>query len=130
MKYLLDTNAIIAMFRDLHCMREAILKVGFDKCFVSEITLAELFVGIYKTSYEAHIHEIRFIEEHFSVVPTSAAIEKYAEIRAQLESDGIRLDNFDLLIAATAISERMTLVTHNTKHFERIPRLNVRDWER
>ena len=47
MKYLLDTNAIIAMFRDLLCMREAFLKVGFNNCFVSEITLAELFVGIY-----------------------------------------------------------------------------------
>lgn len=130
MKYLLDSNAVIAMFRDLHHMREAILKVGFDKCSVSEVTLAELFVGAYKTNYASHIHEIRFINEHFAVLPISGAIEKYAEIRAELEKSGCRLDNFDLLIAATAITEGMTLVTHNTKHFERIPRLNVRDWER
>ena len=130
MMYLLDTNAIIAMFRDLHGMREAILKVGFDKCVVSEITLADLFVGAYKKGYDAHIHEIRFLQELFASVPISNAIEKYAQIRAQLEADGIRLDNFDLLIAATALSEGLTLVTHNTKHFERIPRLNVRDWEK
>ena len=130
MKYLLDTNVLVAMFRGRQTIREAILKVGFDNCCVSEISMAELFVGVYKCGYEEHSHETRFVEEHFSVIPISRSIAKYAQIRAQLEAEGIRLDNFDLLIAATAITEGMTLVTHNTKHFERIPRLNVRDWER
>ena len=129
MRYLLDTNAIIAMFRDLHGMREAILKVGFKDCLVSEITLAELYVGAYKGNYEKHRHEAQFVKDHFAVVHISRAIEPYAKLRVQLEADGIRLDNFDLLIAASAITEGLTLVTHNTKHFERIPRLLVKDWE-
>jgi len=130
MSYLLDTNAIIAMFRDLHGMREAILKAGFTNCLVSEITLAELFVGVYKSGLEKHRHEVQFIKDHFDILPISGAVEQYAKLRTQLESDGIRLDNFDLLIAASAITEGLTLVTHNTKHFERIPRLLVKDWEK
>ena len=130
MKYLLDTNVLIAMFRGRQTIREAILKAGFSECGVSEISVAELLVGAYKNGYEKHVHEVRFVKNQFSVIPISDSVEKYARIRAQLEADGVRLDNFDLLIAATAITEGMTLVTHNTKHFERIPRLNVRDWER
>ncbi|MBO4557389.1 MAG: PIN domain-containing protein [Bacteroidales bacterium] len=130
MKYLLDTNVIVAMFRGRQVIRDAILKVGFENCAVSEISVAELYVGAFKTNYDAHVHEIQFVIEHFSVVPISGAIEKYADIRAELEASGNRLDSFDLLIAATAITQGLTLVTHNTKHFERIPRLTVRDWER
>ncbi len=130
MKYLLDTNAIIAMFRDLHGMRAAILKAGFDTCAISEITLAELLYGAYKGGYERHSHEVRFVKEHFKVIPISDSVIKYAQLRTQLEADGVRLDNFDLLIAATAITEGFTLVTHNKKHFDRIPGLKIKDWER
>ena len=130
MKYLLDTNAIIAMFRDLHGMRAAILKAGFDTCAISEITLAELLYGAYKGGYERHSHEVRFVKEHFKVIPISDSVIKYAQLRTQLEADGIRLDNFDLLIAATAITEGFTLITHNKKHFDRIPGLKIKDWER
>ena len=130
MKYLLDTNAIIAMFRDLHGMRAAILKAGFETCAISEITLAELLYGAYKGGYERHSHEARFVKEHFKVIPISDSIIKYAQLRTQLEADGVRLDNFDLLIAATAITEGLTLVTHNTRHFDRIPGLKIKDWER
>ena len=130
MSYLLDTNVLIAMFRDQHGIREAILKAGFENCIVSEISFAELLYGAHKAGYERHSHEISFIKNQFTLLPVSCAIEQYALLRAQLESDGMRLDNFDLLIAASAIAEGLTLVTHNTRHFERIPRLKVKDWEK
>ena len=47
-----------------------------------------------------------------------------------MKKSGILVDNFDLWIAAIAITEGLTLVTHNTKHFERVPRPDVRDWAR
>lgn len=130
MKYLLDTNVLIAMFRGRQTIREAILKAGFSECGVSEISVAELLVGAYKNGYKKHVHEVRFVKNQFSVIPISDSVEKYARIRAQLEADGVRLDNFDLLIAATAINEGFTLVTHNKKHFDRIPGLKLKDWER
>ena len=129
MRYLLDTNVLIAMFRGRPKIREGILKTGFENCIVSEISLGELLVGVYKSGLDKHRHEVQFVKEHFNSLPVSGAIEQYAKLRAELEADGIRLDNFDLLIAASAITEGLTLVTHNTKHFEKIPRLLVKDWE-
>jgi predicted nucleic acid-binding protein len=34
----------------------------------------------------------------------------------------------DLLIAATALVYDLTLVTHNTRHFQGIPDLRLEDW--
>ena len=51
MKYLLDTNVLVAMFRGQYGIREAILKAGFPNCAISEITLAELMTGAYKGGY-------------------------------------------------------------------------------
>lgn len=48
MKYLLDTNVLIAMFRNQHGIRMRILQAGIDNCLVSEATLAEIKVGAYK----------------------------------------------------------------------------------
>ena len=130
MKYLLDTNVLIAMFRGRQCIRKAILKAGFENCLVSEITLAEIIYGAHKGGYEKHSHEIQFIKDQFRILAISDAIERYAQLRAKLESNGLRLDSFDLLIAASALSESLTLVTHNTKHFDRIPSLKIKDWEK
>ena len=129
MRYLLDTNVLVAMFRGRQRIREALLKVGFDNCSLSEISIAELLFGAYKSDYSRHRHEFLFVKEHFNIIPISDSLEQYARLRAELETEGIRLDNFDLLIAATAVKEGLTLVTHNTKHFEKIPNLHLKDWE-
>ena len=57
----------------------------------------------------------------------SAAIEA-AAIRAQLEKKGVPIGAYDLLIAGSARSRDMILVTNNTKEFERIDDLNLENW--
>lgn len=42
---------------------------------------------------------------------------------------GLKLDTIDLLIGSTALLHDVTIVTHNTKHFARIPGLKIEDWE-
>ncbi len=54
----------------------------------------------------------------------SIAATHYAYIRRL----GTPLDDMDLLIAGIAIENDMTLVTHNMKHFSRIPGLKLQDW--
>lgn len=56
------------------------------------------------------------------------AAETYGALRARLESRGRRLAEADLRIAAIALTHRATLVTGNTRHFERIDGLEVEDW--
>ena len=54
---------------------------------------------------------------------------EYGEIRYKLEHKGQRVDQFDLLIGATVIHHKMTLVTSNIKHFERMDGLEIENWK-
>ena len=57
------------------------------------------------------------------------AATKAAEIRANLAALGTPIGPYDLLIAAIAIVNNLTLVTHNTREFERVSELKFEDWE-
>ena len=129
MKYLLDTTVLISMIKNQHDARRKIENAGIENCAVSEITLGELFYGAHKGGYERHIGEAEFVENNFIILPITGCSKTYGRLRAELEAEGIRLDNLDLLIAATAIDHKLTLVTHNIRHFERIPGLKLIDWE-
>ena len=52
-----------------------------------------------------------------------------ARVRSELESMGRTVGQIDPLIAATARVHGLTLVTHNTKHFEHVPGLEIEDWK-
>ena len=70
--------------------------------------------------------EFRLFNEVLPITLKSASIAAthYAYIRRL----GTPLDDMDLLIAGIAIENDMTLVTHNMKHFSRIPGLKLQDW--
>jgi len=59
--------------------------------------------------------------------PSEAAAE-YGRIRAFLESHGTPIGANDMLIAAHALSLRMTLVTNNIREFQRVPGLKIENW--
>ena len=71
--------------------------------------------------------KIAFLEKYFTILPFRAHAE-YGTIRAALEKRGERLDDMDILIAATAVQESITLLTENKKHFARIPHLKTESW--
>lgn len=116
------------MFKDKYGVREKILKVGQQNCFISEITIAELFYGASKGGQQRHFEDVANILRLFKVIPIYHALELYGHIKAELEKKGKRLDDFDLLIGVTAIQNQMIMVTSNTKHFERIPDITIEDW--
>jgi len=129
MKYLLDTNVLISMFKNQHGIREKIIEVGFDACCICELTLAELYVGMYKGGSERQRNEIEFVKSHFKILPISESIETYARIRSKLELKGQKIDTIDCLIGSTAITYDCVVVTHNLKHFDRIQGINIEDWQ-
>jgi predicted nucleic acid-binding protein len=51
------------------------------------------------------------------------------EARAHLASKGIPIGPYDVLIAGQAKARKLTLVTHNTTEFQRVPGLKVEDWK-
>lgn len=129
MEYLLDTNVCINIFRNTGHIREKIEKAGIAHCAVSEITIAELFYGAAKSGRAKHFQDVYNVMRLFQIVPTSDCLERYGVLKSQLEQSGMRIDDFDLLIGATALQHRMTLVTHNIKHLARIPQIQIEDWE-
>ena len=129
-QYLLDTNAVIDMFKGNQRVQERIFRAEFHNCCISEITLAELYVGAFKGGRLKQLQEIGFVCKRFRILPITSALERYARLRVQLERKGEPIDDFDLLIAATALTDDLTLVTHNLKHFERIEKLRTEDWDR
>lgn len=128
-KYILDTTVCIALIRGNNKVLDTIYEKGEDACLVSEITIAELFYGASKSGRSSHFQDVQYILNAFETVSIFPNLRTYGDIKSQLEAKGTRIDEFDLLIGATALNNSMTLVTHNTKHFQRIPNLRIEDWE-
>jgi tRNA(fMet)-specific endonuclease VapC len=59
----------------------------------------------------------------------STAAEQYSLIRVHLQQQGRLIGVYDLLIAAIALAHNLTLVTHNTSEFSRVPGLRLEDWQ-
>lgn len=127
-QYLLDTNICISMFKNKQGIREKILDVSLTNCFVSEITLAELFYGAAKSGREEHFKDVEMVIRMFKVLPVYPCLRLYGGMKVELEAKGMRIDEFDLLIGATAVFNKMVMVTSNVKHFERIPEIQIENW--
>ena len=56
------------------------------------------------------------------------ATQHFGDIRAHLASQGTPIDPYDLQLAAIALAYDMTVVTHNTREFDRVPGLKLEDW--
>lgn len=130
MTVLLDTSIIIDYFRDIKNARNLLENIFTDgKAKISLITYAELLSGSYRaTNPEKERDRIKSFINDFSIEIVLLDIETikiYAEIKFLLENKGQKIDEFDLLIAATAKQHNSPLATSNTKHFQRIPNLKV-----
>jgi len=128
-KYLLDTNICISLLKNQNGIREAILNVKTKNCFVSEISIAELYYGASKSNNrEERVKDVDFIVSHFGIVPIFRALPLYGDLKAKLEKDGNRIDDFDILIGSTAIANGMVMVTDNVKHLGRLPGIKIENW--
>jgi tRNA(fMet)-specific endonuclease VapC len=131
-KYCLDTDVLSATIRPnppLHVMRR-LAHVPREQQHTTAINLGELLYGAAKRGspeLAASIREV--IVTGVRILPFDrAAAEVYGSLRARLEREGRGLAEPDLRIAAIAVSRDLTLVTGNTRHFERVPGLRVENW--
>jgi len=128
-KYLLDTNICIHFLGDEYNIKEKIEKVGIENCLVSEITVAELKFGAENSkNKENNKKTIDAFVKIFSIIPIYNSLDIYASEKARLRKKGKPLDDFDLLIGATAISNNFTLVTRNVSDFDRMEGIEIKNW--
>ena len=128
-RYLVDTNIWIHFFKGKYGVRDKIQNVNTEQLCVSEISIAELTYGAYHSSNrQKHLQEIHLVRDNFCLYPISECIDDYAVLRDELSRQGLTVENFDLLIAATAIHYHLILVTENVKHFKNISGLKIENW--
>jgi tRNA(fMet)-specific endonuclease VapC len=132
MKYLLDTNTCIRYLNQRSERAAARLKAENERdIVVCSVVRAELYFGAMKSSQpDVTMTKQRAFAERFTSLPfDDAAAEHYARIRADLARVGTPVGPNDLLIAAIALANELTLVTHNTAEFGRVSGLKIEDWE-
>lgn len=130
MHYLIDTNIIIYRLKNLGNVNANFLKNKDNHMSLSVISYGELVFGAKKSkAVEKNMETVNAIKSIFPLLEiTSEIMNIFGEIKAYTQKIGKTIDDMDLLIAATAITNNFTLVTHNTKHFKNIPNLKVEDW--
>ena len=130
MKYVLDTNTLIYFFKGLGDVSKNMLAQSPSELAIPSVVLFELEVGIAKsTSPRKRKSQLQEITALVNVLPFGIAESKSAaQIRVKLEKQGLPIGPYDVLIAATALANKMILVTHNLKEFGRIEGLKTEDW--
>ena len=128
-KYLLDTNICIYFLKGQFELHRKIEEIGEENCYLSEITIAELKFGAEnsKQKEKNRKNNEEFLAK-FNILPVFPALDIYAKEKARLKSKGKIVDDFDLLIGATAIHNNLTLVTRNVKDFVRLNKIRIEDW--
>ena len=130
--FLLDTNIVSYYLRRSSTNLEAKLNQALrdGQCAISVITRAELRYG--QAAMVAEDKRRALIDGFLLRVPslpwTSAAADHFGALKSQLKRQGTPLGELDTQIGAHALAEDLVLVTHNTRHFERIAGLKLEDW--
>jgi tRNA(fMet)-specific endonuclease VapC len=131
-KYLLDTNACIAYLTNRSAPVVGRIKAtrNLDIALCS-VVKSELIYGAHKSvKASENLEKLESFFAAFRSLPfDDIAAGVAGEVRAMLDSQGTPIGPKDLLIAATALANRLILITHNTRELGRVPGLTIEDWE-
>lgn len=132
MKYLLDTNVCIKLLNgDVVSVAQRLARHDPEEICLCTIVQLELYYGAYRgTKTEQNLSKLVHFFAQFVVLSFDEASAKIAgKIRSQLNALGTPIGGYDLQIAAIALAQNLTLVTHNTREFGRVEGLVYQDWE-
>ena len=133
-QYILDTNILIDILNDIPIVMEKLERVGIGKCCMSTISLHELYYGAQlarekkEEYFVKEMNKISRLLQDMEVHPLAADGKDYARIKHLFKMHGSMIDDFDIVIAGQALSEGLTVVTDNVKHFSRIEGLKIENW--
>jgi predicted nucleic acid-binding protein len=130
--YLLDTDILIYSLKGHAMVKENLRHHINDPIQLSAVTLMELYYGAYKSKQvESNLAKVRRIETSLDIIPVGQeSVAIFGLLKSNLETSGRPLDDFDLIIAATALSYSLILVTNNERHFSRIDGLRIENWSK
>ena len=131
MAYLIDTDIIIYSLKNDEPVKQKFRENQNIPKSISVITYGELVYGAKKSRHiEKNLAVTYRIAELFPVTDIDRSImDVFGEIKSNLERKGNIIEDMDILIAATALSHNLILVTSNVKHFEKIKDLRMENWK-
>jgi tRNA(fMet)-specific endonuclease VapC len=126
---MLDTDTVSFALRGQGRVAGRLLERRPSEVCISSITLAELRYGAEaRRSRKLHRLISAFVEPIEVVSFDHTAAGRFATVAAALARRGEPIGTFDTLMAAHALSLRLTLVTNNTRHFARVVGLATENW--
>jgi tRNA(fMet)-specific endonuclease VapC len=131
LRYMLDTDICSYVMKRSHPqILQRLRKVPVNDVCISVITESELLYGIEVSPRRKQDEAaLKAFLSYIEVIPLSDDASSHcAQIRAHLKRLGTMIGANDLFIAAHARSLQLTLVTHNTREFGRVPKLAIEDW--
>jgi tRNA(fMet)-specific endonuclease VapC len=130
MQYMLDTDICIYAINErpagvLRSLREH-QSAGLG---ISAVTAAELHFGVARSGSARNLVALRAFLAALEIADFDpVAAELSGSLRAWLVKQGTPIGPYDLLIAAHAHALGVTLVSNNTREFERVPGLRLENW--
>jgi len=132
MTYLLDSDTCITHLRPRgkHQVSTRIGATSPSQIALPCIVVSELLYGAWRHPQRARAMVLAedFCAKFKAVAFDESAARLHAQIRAELETINGRIGPYDSIIAAMAVANHLTLVTHNTREFGRVPGLKIEDW--
>jgi predicted nucleic acid-binding protein len=119
--YCLDTNVIIDIFRGDEKIISKIEKYWNEKIFITSITLCELYKGVY--GHKKIEEKLKILEDFLTnieiICEDNTSCKEFGKIYQKLRNKGIKVGDFDILIASIIKSNNLTLITRD-KDFKKI----------
>ena len=130
MAYLLDSDTLIYFFKGIGQVRPHLSKQRDTDIHLCTPVLYELLKGAYKSHHpRSQLAQLEAVKKRFEVLSfTAGCADQSAHARAHLERLGTPIGPIDTLIAGIALAHNLTLVTRNTREFERVPGLKIDNW--
>ena len=131
--YLLDTNILSEFYRGNQEVIEKLTSCSETELSICNLVLCEIFFGIERCPdpiIKSKLKEfyIPFTKDLFCFEFDKSCIFVFAKVKNQLLSKGNTVENFDIAIASVALKNKLTLVTKNIKHFDKIEGLMLETW--
>ena len=137
MGVVLDTDICIGILNADIPKQAFLSRFGHEKLYLTSSTIFELYRGLYKRLYQKnaiskqrfeieHLRLNQFIQNFTELAYTGKEAEITAKIYERLRDQGEEIGLFDCQIAGTILAHGLAqLVTWNTKHFQKIPELEL-----
>jgi len=128
--FLLDTNTLIYFFKGIGNVSKNLLSHSPKEIAIPSVVVYELEVGIAKsTMREKRKKQLQTLLSQVQVLDfTCKEAKASATLRADLEKKGEPIGPIDTLIAGFSLAHNLTLVTNNTKEFEKVAGIKLENW--